>query len=282
MRSAMAVSSSSSSLPRGLTGRPDLRVTRYVTPLREGGSLPAVLETEGGELFVAKFRGAGQGVKALLAEAIAGGFAAAAGLRVPDMRVLELPPPLAKHEGDGEIQDLLQASIGRNFGLGFLSGAFTFDVAVKGNALGPGEAARLVALDTFVANVDRTAKNPNLLWWQDALWLIDHGASLYWHHGWDGEAGAVDPTRPFALIKDHVLLAQADELGEEAAHLSDTLTPALIDEVLQGLPDEWLTEAFAGKTAEAVRAGYRQYFLGRREALPSLLAEVARVRARGV
>jgi len=278
----MAASTSPSSFPRGLTGRPDLRVTRYVTPLREGGSLPAVLETEGGALFVAKFRGAGQGVKALLAEAIAGAFASAAGMRVPEMRVLDLPAPLAKHEGDGEIQDLLAASIGRNFGLGFLSGAFTFDAAVKANALGRDEAARLVALDTFVANVDRTAKNPNLLWWQDALWLIDHGASLYWHHGWEGEAGAVDPTRPFAFIKDHVLLAQASGLEQAATHLADALTPSLIDEVLQGLPDEWLTQAFAGKTADVVRAGYGQYFLGRRDALPALLAEVARVRARGV
>jgi len=268
--------------PRGLTARPDLRVVRYVTPLREGGSLPAVLETEDGALFVAKFRGAGQGVKALLAEAIAGDFAAAAGLRVPDRRLLELPAPLAKHEGDGEIQDLLQASIGRNFGLGFLSGAFTFDPAVRGRALAPGEAARLVALDTFVANVDRTARNPNLLWWQDALWLIDHGAALYWHHGWDGEPGGVDPARPFALIKDHVLLAQAAELAEAGTALAQALDDMVIDEVVAGLPDEWLTEAFPGKSAATVRQGYRTYFLGRRAALPALLTEVARVRAGGV
>jgi len=264
--------------PLGLTRRPDLLATRYVTPLREGGSLPAVLETADGSLFVAKFRGAGQGVKALLAEAIAGAFAHAVGLRVPDMRILELTAPLAKSEADCEIQDLLVASVGRNFGMGFLSGALTFDAGLK-RPLAEGEASRLVALDTFVANVDRTAKNPNLLWWHDQLWLIDHGAALYWHHGWEGDAGSIDPTRPFALIKDHVLLSAADQLEEAGRTLAEALNDDLMDDVLGGLPGEWLEEAFPGRTAESTRAAYRAYFLGRRAALPALMQEVARVRS---
>ena len=165
-----------------------VRATRYVTPLREGGSLPAIVEGDDDGLYVAKFRGAGQGPKALVAEVIAGGLARAAGLRTPELVALELDPALGRNEPDYEIRMLLRGSVGTNLGVDYLPGSVTFDPLV-GPAPDPALASLVVALDAWVANVDRTPRNTNLLLWHGALWLIDHGASLGFHHAWDRYPG---------------------------------------------------------------------------------------------
>ena len=214
-------------------------VVRYVTPLREGGSMPAVVEADDLGLYVLKFRGAGQGVRALIAEIVSGGIARALGLPVPEIVLATLDPELARTEPDPEIQDLIRASGGVNVGLDYLSGAVNFDPAADG--VTPGFATRLVWFDALVSNVDRTARNTNLLMWHRQPWLIDHGASLTFHHAWDGSVA--DPGKPFAPIAEHVLLPRADALAQADAELAARLTPAVLQAIEAQMPQEFLDAA---------------------------------------
>lgn len=228
-------------------------VTRYVTPLREGGSLPAVVEADDLGLYVLKFRGAGQGVRALIAEIISGGIARALGLAVPEIVLAELDTELARTEPDPEIQELIRASGGLNVGLDYLSGALNFDPAV--DVVTADFAASLVWFDTLVGNVDRTARNTNLLMWHRQPWLIDHGATLTFHHAWDGTVA--DPGKPFAPIAEHVLLPHADGLARIDAELAARLTPEVLEAVVAGVPPEFLG------LAEVDAGAYTGYFQAR-------------------
>ncbi len=214
-----------------------ISATRYVTPLREGGSLPALVEADDDGLYVLKVRGAGQGPKALVAEIVAGELARTLGLHVPELTLVELDPVLGRAEPDPEIQDLLVASAGLNLGVDFLPGSLPFSPAA-GIAPDAGLAARIVWFDALVTNVDRTAQNPNLLLWHDRLWLIDHGAALYFHHAATRTAG--DERGSFPAIREHVLLPYASSIAAADAQLAAHITPALLDEIAGAIPTEWL------------------------------------------
>jgi hypothetical protein len=214
--------------------------TRYVTPLREGGSLPALVEASDDGLYVLKFRGAGQGAKALVAEIVAGELARALGLAVPELVLVELDPALALAEPDREIQDLLDASAGLNLGVDFLPGALTFGPAA-GPAPPPELAADIVWFDALVTNVDRTARNTNLLLWHERLWLIDHGASLYFHHASERLEG--HERRPFEAIGEHVLLPFAGSIAAADARLAGRVTETLLRDVVTAVPEPWLGES---------------------------------------
>jgi hypothetical protein len=205
-------------------------------PLREGGSLPALAEADDGFKYVIKFRGGGHGVKALIAELIGGEIARRLDLKVPEIVFAELDESFGITEGDEEIQDLLKASWGTNLGLHFLSGAFTFDAAV--NKVDSLLASKIIWLDSFLMNVDRTFRNTNLLIWNKELWLIDHGSSLYFQYTWD--TWKAKATGPFRYIQDHVLLSQAHDLAEANDYCQERITPAAIDEVVNLVPDNWL------------------------------------------
>ncbi len=236
-----------------------VQVTRYVTPLREGGSLPAIAEADDGFLYVLKFRGAGQGVKALIADVIGAELARAAGLKVPELVRAELDEAFGRTEGDEEIQDLLRASEGLNLGVHYLTGAISYDPAVDKTSANL--AAEIVWLDAFLMNVDRTARNTNMLTWNKELWLIDHGASLYFHHTWDDwEEQAL---KPFALIKDHVLLPLAAGLEEADKKMQKLLTADVIREVLSLVPVEWLHPDGNNATAEQNREVYYHFLTNR-------------------
>ena len=255
-----------------------VQAARYVMPFREGGSVPALVEGDDLGLYVVKLRGAGQGAKALIAELVAGELARAAGLDVPELVLVELDRALAASEPDPELCAPLEASAGLNLGLDYLPGSITFDPVV-GPAPGARTASRVVLFDAFVANVDRTPRNANLLVWHARPWLIDHGASLYFHHGWgpaERLSGALDP---FAEVRHHVLLRWASELGEAAAHLRATLTGDVIGRIVQAIPESWLAvdSAFAGEADH--RAAYVGWLRARVEALPILLEEASRARA---
>lgn len=231
-----------------------VQVTRYVTPLREGGSLPAIAEADDGFLYALKFRGAGQGSKALIAELVGGEIARALGFRVPEIVFAQLDESFGRTEPDEEIQDLLRASTGLNLALHYLSGAITFDpIVVRPDAT---LASRIVWLDCFLTNVDRTAKNTNMLMWHNELWLIDHGASLYFHHAW--ENWQEQAVRPFMRVKDHVLLTWASELEEANNELKAKLTGQVIDRVVQQVPDAWLADE-SGQSPIEARDVYRRF-----------------------
>jgi hypothetical protein len=218
---------------------PELRsvtATRYVTPLREGGSLPGLVEADDDGLYVLKFRGAGQGVKALVAEVIAGELARALGLPVPEVVRIEVDPALGVAEPDPEIQDLITGSTGTNIGLDFLPGSLPYTPAAGLQPV-PETAAEIVWLDALVTNVDRTPRNPNLLVWHERVWLIDHGAALYFHHrDWDPEA---DAAKPFPAIADHVLLPYAGSILEADERLAERMTPEALRQVVALVPAEW-------------------------------------------
>lgn len=252
-------------------------VSRYITPLREGGSLPAIVEADDGNLYVLKFRGAGQGAKALIAEVIAGGLARAVGLHVPELVRAELDPVLGRNEPDPEIRDLINASAGPNLGLAYLAGAIAFD-PIAPPKVEPRLASQIVWLDALLLNVDRTAKNPNLLIWNRELWLIDHGASLYFHHNWpDAEARV---RSPFPQIKDHVLLPNARQLHAVDTDLRSQLTAQAIGEVISHIPEEWLiAEPEIGNPAK-LRAAYQSWLVGRLEVSSVFIAEAERARAK--
>ncbi len=235
---------------------PHLTALRYLQPLREGGSLPAVIETEDG-LWVVKFRGAGQGPRALIAELVVGSIARELGLPVPDLALVDLPAPFGADEPDPEIRELLQASYGVNVGIRYLDGAFNFDAAAAGDLIDPALAAEVVWLDAYLTNPDRTARNPNLLVWNRALWLIDHGSALYAHHAW----ASVDAERtrtPFPLIRDHVLLLAASDLHAADERLAPQLDAGVIGTALSAVPDELLMDPHArGNFASGTEARER-------------------------
>lgn len=223
--------------------KPNLRtvkVMRYVTPLREGGSMPAIAEADDEFLYVLKFRGAGQGTKALIAELIGGEIARKLGLKMPELVFAELDEAFGRTEADEEIQDLLKFSTGLNLALHYLSGAITFDPAV--NTLDENLASTIVWLDALLMNMDRTAKNTNMLMWHKELWLIDHGAALYFHHSWTN--WKTQANSPFLLIKDHVLLKQATQISDSDQKAKQLLTEDFLKSVIDIIPDEWLTDNF--------------------------------------
>jgi hypothetical protein len=249
--------------------------TRYVTPLREGGSVPGIFEADDDGLYVVKFRGAAQGPKALIAELLAGEIGRALGLPVPDLVFVDLDRSLARSEPDREIQPVLEASAGLNIGLDYLPGSITYDVVADRN-LDPLLASSVVWFDSYVTNVDRTPRNPNLLMWHKRLWLIDHGAALYFHHTWaDWEAKAC---LPFTAIKSHVLLPQARALAAAAATLAPRLTPAVLAEIVAAIPDDWLLMEKSFADAAAGRAAYLAYLVARLEAAPIFVEEAIRAR----
>jgi hypothetical protein len=259
----------------------DLRTvmaTRYVTPLREGGSLPAIVEADDDGMYVLKFRGAGQGPKALIAELVAGEIARATGLLVPEIVFMILDPELARTEPDPEIQHLIMASAGLNLALDYLPGAVTFDpVAERPDA---DLASSIVWFDAYVTNVDRTPRNTNMLMWHRRLWLIDHGATLYFHHAWDNY---LERSRdPFPMIKDHVLLRLANALREVDSNISGRVTPDIVDSIVQLIPDAWLggDSSFGG--SNQYREAYTEYLLRRLEPPHAFLEEAIRARSRYV
>jgi len=250
-------------------------VRRYVTPLPEGGSLPAIIEADDDGLYVLKFRGAGQGPKALIAELLAGEIGRALGLPVPEIVFAQLPRELARTEPDPEIQSLIQTSAGLNIAVDYLPGSATFDPLV----FSPGAqlASAIVWFDAYVCNVDRTARNVNMLIWHRQLWLIDHGASLYFHHAWTHRSEPA--ANPFALIKDHVLLHQATALAEVDAKMSLLLTSDKLTGIVQLIPDSWLADESGFADKEAQREAYRDYFLLRMRSSQAFVQEAIRARS---
>jgi hypothetical protein len=240
---------------------PTVAATRYVTPLREGGSLPGLVEAEDLGIYVCKFRGAGQGIRVLVAEVIVGTLAQRLGIASPDLVAIQLPDELARYEADEEVQDLLRASVGLNLGVDFLPGSFGFDAstAVEAEA-----AARIIWLDAFTANVDRSWRNPNLLVWHGDVWAIDHGACLYFHHGWSGGIGSPErfAAQPYDT-GDHVLRAHLGAVPSVADALAAAVTPALLDDVLAQVPDSWLDDVAADAEAAQVRTAYREFLQAR-------------------
>ena len=232
-----------------------INVTRYVVPLREGGSLPAIVEADDGFLYVLKFRGAGQGIKALIAELIGGEIARALGFKVPEIVFANVDSAFGRTEADEEIQDLLKFSVGVNLGLHYLSGAISFDPTVT--TVNATLASQVVWLDCFITNVDRTPRNTNMLTWYKELWLIDHGASLYFHHSWDN--WEQQARRPFKPVKDHVLLPWATELDAVDQSFRSILTPERIHTIVSLIPNEWLMHDPVEVTVEEKRNIYEQF-----------------------
>lgn len=245
-----------------MENKPHLRtvnVTRYITPLREGGSLPALAEADDDFKYVLKFKGAGHGVKALIAELIGGEIARVLKLQIPELVYANLDEAFGRTEGDEEIQDLLQGSQGLNLALHFLSGAINYDPVVT--VVDAKLASQIVWLDAFITNVDRTFRNTNMLVWHKELWLIDHGACLYFHHSWTNwEKHAQSP---FALIKDHVLLPQASMLEEADVQLKSILTPEILQSIVDLIPLEWLEWQDTDESPEEIREVYLQFLLMR-------------------
>lgn len=227
-------------------------MTRYVTPLREGGSLPAIVEGDDEGLYVLKFRGAGQGPLALVAELIAGEIGRALGLRVPELVFMELDDAIGRNEADPEIRDLLMASVGTNLGMDFLPGATMFDPAAR-DRCDPVTASKAVWFDAFVTNIDRTPKNANLLWWHKQLYFIDHGASLFFQHNWQQVEEAA--RRPFYAIKDHLLLPWADRIASVDEELRAQLTEPVLRRIVEAVPKAWMPGE-DGPSAE----GFLMYF----------------------
>jgi hypothetical protein len=248
---------------------------RYVTPLREGGSLPAIIEADDDGLYVLKFRGAGQGPKALIAELLAGEIARMAGLPVPQIVFVELPAELARTEPDSEIRSLIGASAGLNIALDYLPGSVTFDPLIF--APDAQLASAIVWFDAFVCNVDRTVRNVNMLIWHRRLWLIDHGAALYFHHAWNHRDQHA--RNPFALIKDHVLLKQASALAEVDARMTSLLTADKLRSIVQSIPDSWLADDSGFANKAALREAYLNYFTLRVHSSQVFVQEAVRARS---
>ncbi len=251
--------------------------TRYVTPLREGGSLPALVEADDLGLYVLKFTGAGQGPLALVAEIIAGEIGRALGLPVPELVLVEVDAALGRNEPDAEIRQLLQSSVGVNLGMDFLPGSVMFDPAA-GDRAAPEVASTAVWFDAFVTNVDRTARNPNLLCWHKTLYFIDHGAALFFHHDWRDPAQSAR-TR-FPAIRDHVLLRSANRIEAMDAALRARLSPAVFAGVLAAVPDAWLRPEPGVPTAAAKRAAYVDYLVERLQSAPLFVEEAINARNR--
>ncbi|MEG4285891.1 aminotransferase class I and II [Microcoleus sp. A006_D1] len=260
---------------------PSLRTvtaTRYVTPLREGGSLPAIVEADDDGLYVLKFRGAGQGAKSLIAELVAGEIARASGLPIPELVFVELDPELARTEPDPEIQDLIRASAGLNLALDYLPGSITFDpVAGKSEA---DLASEIVWFDAFATNIDRTPRNANMLVWHRRLWLIDHGAAMYFHHTWkDYRSRSRDR---FPAIKDHVLLRFASTLEAADLKMTQMLTADIIRSIVKLIPDSWLVAGSPFSDSNQHRDAYTEYLLNRLESPHIFLEEAISARSMSV
>lgn len=251
-----------------------VRATRYVTPLREGGSMPGLVEADDDGLYVVKFRGAGQGLKALVAEVLVGEIARALALRVPEIVFVEVDPLLAAAEPDPEIQELVAASGGSNAALDFLPGALPFSPAAP-VGITPELAAEVVWLDALCANVDRTPRNPNMLIWHGDLWLIDHGAALYRHHAPSWPAGAAEAA--FPLIADHVLLPFAGSILEADERLAGRLDRDAVAAIAAQLPDDWLGNE-GGRDPDSARAAYADHFAARLAAPRAFAAEAEEAR----
>jgi hypothetical protein len=253
-----------------------------VTPLREGGSLPAIIEGDELGTYVLKFRGAGQGPKALIAEIIGGEIARAMGLKMPELVFIELDQKLGRNEPDYEIRELINASAGLNLGMDYLPGSITFDpvadTRAKQSVLDPKIVAQIVWLDMYLTNVDRTARNTNMLVWHKQLWLIDHGAALYFHHNWgDHKAQAI---KPFPMIKDHVLLPQLDAEAFRAvdARAKTILSEQFLTDLLAMIPDDWLTYKSPFTEASVARTAYLEFLMTRLENSASFVEEVLNVK----
>ena len=257
-----------------------VRATRYVLPLREGGSLPAIVEADDLGLYVVKFRGAGQGILALIAEIVASEIGRALGLRVPEIVLVDIDPALGRNEPDYEIRQLLKASAGLNMALDYLPGSTMFDPAARDAAPTP-EASLLVWFDAFVLNVDRTPRNANLLVWHRKLYPIDHGAALFFHHNWPGRESKIES--PFMEIEHHILLPWANEIEEAARVARSRLTPALLADIVALVPDtffEAIPPADAGVSAAEYRAGYIDFLTRRLAAAEIFEQEALRARSR--
>jgi hypothetical protein len=241
-----------------VTGLRTVTATRYVAPLREGGSLPGLVEADDLGTYVCKFRGAGQGLGVLVAEVIVGELARTLGIRSPELVAIDLAEGIARYEADEEVQDLLKASLGLNLGVDFLPGSFGFDPSVPIDA---DAAGRILWLDAFVANVDRSWRNPNLLVWHGDVWAIDHGAALYFHHAWSG--GVTDPARfaeqPWSA-DDHVLRGHLDAVVGVAEELAATVTDEVLERVTGLVPDDWLV---GPQPPDDLRAAYRAFLQAR-------------------
>lgn len=251
-----------------------VNVVQYLKPLREGGSLPAIVKADDDLLYVIKFRGAGQGKKALVAEFIGGELAKAMGLKVPELVFMQLDDSFGRTEPDQEIQDLLNFSVGLNLGLSFLSEAITYDPLVPlGDAF---TASKVVLLDSMITNIDRTAKNTNLLNWKKELWLIDHGASLYFHHNWANWEVYLD--RTFPNIKDHVLLQRATELDAAVEAIKNSVDTSTVEAIINTIPEEWLEEEGQTLTPAQKRIAYVEFLNSRLTKLDLLAKEAANAR----
>ena len=256
-----------------------VEAVRYITSLREGGSLPALVETAGGGRFVVKLRGAGQGPLALVAEVVVGEMARTLGLRVPEIALVELDPAFARTEPDPEIQDLFRASRELNAGLAFLPGATVFDPAC-GDTVDALTASLTVWLDAFTLNVDRTPRNANLLCWHGAMWLIDHGAAMYFHHHWPGAAEKV--ASPFVAIREHILLPFASAIEPAGEVARARLNAAEIERILEMVPAAWMVHAHDTVTAEERREQYLRFFTERLAQAAVFEEEIRRARAQSV
>lgn len=251
-----------------------VHITRYLMPLREGGSLPGLAEADDGFKYVVKFLGNGHGPKALVAELIGGEVARALGLRVPELVFADLDAAFGRTEPDEEIQELLQNSTGTNVALHFLAGAITFDPAVT--MADPLEASLVVWLDSFLTNIDRTVRNTNMLLWRKELWLIDHGSCLYFHHAWDNwERHA---TGAFPQVRDHVLLPHATRLQDAQTLALERITPAQLDHIVDLVPDDWLRWPESALRPDGIRAVYKRFLRLRLERSPTLTTEAEHAR----
>lgn len=251
-----------------------VNATRYVTPLREGGSLPAIIEADDDGLYVMKFRGAGQGPKALVAELVAGEIGRALGLPVPEIVLVEMNPVMGRTEPDQEIQDLIRASAGLNLALDYLPGSISFDPVI--DKIDAKLASEIVWFDAYTTNVDRTARNTNLLMWHGRVWLIDHGAALYFHHTWkDYLARSRDP---FAMIKEHVLLSSADALAAADEEMPARLSPEAIHRIVEMIPESWLAADLSFASVERQRAAYEEYLSKRLEGPRTFVEEAINAR----
>jgi hypothetical protein len=256
-----------------------VHATRYVKPLREGGSLPAIVEADDDGLYVLKFRGAGQGPKVLIAELLCGEIGRALGLPVPELVFVELDPALGRNEPDEEIQNLVEASGGLNLGLDYLPGSLGLD-PLSAVAVDPDLASAIVWFDAFITNVDRTPRNTNMLWWHRKVWLIDHGAALYFHHTWTDYLARA--RSPFSAIRDHVLLPVASDIRAADTRLATLVNPELVDQVVAAIPDTWLEDETTFPDLDTHRAAYHDYLLARIAAPRAFVEEAVYARAQRI
>ncbi|NLP10064.1 aminotransferase class I and II [bacterium] len=252
-----------------------VQATRYVTPLKEGGSLPAVIEADDDGLYVLKFRGAGQGPKALIAELVVGEMARACGLPVPEIVFVHLDAELARTEPDPEIHDLITASAGLNLALDYLPGSVMFNPVLQ--CVDEKLASAVVWMDAYTTNIDRTARNTNLLLWHKTLYLIDHGAALYFHHSWHNYLERC--ADPFPWVRDHVLLRWAGRLKQTDASMKEVIVPALIESIVAQIPPEWLSVDGNFADADDLRKAYHTYLTGRLDQSQCFVEEAIRARS---